>query len=500
MEKRKPKVAWSHWDRILIGAIGLIVALSIIVALWFHQLDINPQVSVPTPTLPKPNAYDYYMAAGNSLIDHRKIIAAIYQHPSMASPSQPLPNISPSSGPGVVRPGSPRPVADHLFSYFLAQKAALVQENAQTLKLLHEGFAYPYQPPPIRSFDNKHWPENKIHPVVRLLRLKAQVETGRKEWSAAINSNIDIIQVGQEEAHGSPIAGADSGTIDQTIGSHDAWNCINHLTAVEAQAATRRLEYIQSRHVPWAETLQEEKWCKQASLLEVMHKPNWRGYIRDKWINYFGGEEWTWTERTKWTLTSKRAVMSNYTDSMNQRIANARRPYAAHPPDPPASSDIYSDYLTSNLSGLQFMDASCQTQNNLLLVALALHTYKAKQGNYPATLTALVPKYLRAVPDDVFALSGPLHYKRAGQKYVLYSIGPDGKDDGGKAIWNAWEQPPTTVGAGDPRYSVEENSVGDIVAGVNPQDAVDSPALRQRAKKLAAQGRPGGYPGSGGRR
>ncbi|MDQ2800453.1 MAG: hypothetical protein M3Y13_12535, partial [Armatimonadota bacterium] len=349
MEKRKPKIAWSHWDRILMGVIGLIVALSGVVALWFHQLDINPQVSVPTPTLPKPNAYDYYVAAGDTLVDRDKISFVFAGLPIPPPPAPPPRNLGSSSGPGAVNPkGYPGSSPSHYmpdnYVYSVAQKAFFVQKNAQALKLLREGLNYPYLSPPMRTFDSRTLPYRETREVIRLVSLKAQVEAGRGEWSAAINSNLDAIQVGQELAHGSPILGAEFGTSCQTIGSRYTWNCIDHLTAAEAQAATRRLARIQSRHVPWAETLQEDKWLMQASLLEVMRKPNWRGYIRDKWINYFGGEEWTWTERTKWTLTSKRAVMSNYTDSMNQHIANARRPYAAHPPDPPEASDPFSQY------------------------------------------------------------------------------------------------------------------------------------------------------------
>ena len=68
---------------------------------------------------------------------------------------------------------------------------------------------------------------------------------------------------------------------------------------------------------------------------------------------------------------------------------------------------------------------------------LALRAYRLEHGAYPATLAALTPAYLKQIPNDPFAASGPLHYKRQGSKYVLYSIGPDGKDDGGKPIFDA---------------------------------------------------------------
>jgi hypothetical protein len=41
---------------------------------------------------------------------------------------------------------------------------------------------------------------------------------------------------------------------------------------------------------------------------------------------------------------------------------------------------------------------------------------------------------LQKIPNDPFATHSPLKYKRNKTAYILYSIGPDGKDDGGKEI------------------------------------------------------------------
>lgn len=64
-------------------------------------------------------------------------------------------------------------------------------------------------------------------------------------------------------------------------------------------------------------------------------------------------------------------------------------------------------------------------------VALVLAACKAEKGKYPETLTDLKPRYLKKIPNDLF-IEKPLHYKRTGEGYLLYSVGPDMKDDGGK--------------------------------------------------------------------
>jgi hypothetical protein len=36
------------------------------------------------------------------------------------------------------------------------------------------------------------------------------------------------------------------------------------------------------------------------------------------------------------------------------------------------------------------------------------------------------------VPGDLFAADAPLHYKRQGAGYLLYSVGMNGEDEGGR--------------------------------------------------------------------
>jgi hypothetical protein len=71
------------------------------------------------------------------------------------------------------------------------------------------------------------------------------------------------------------------------------------------------------------------------------------------------------------------------------------------------------------------------TQKHLAELALALAAYRGEQGKYPEDLSALKPKYLREIPDDRFT-DKPLQYRLVGKGYLLYSVGEDMRDDGGK--------------------------------------------------------------------
>jgi len=86
----------------------------------------------------------------------------------------------------------------------------------------------------------------------------------------------------------------------------------------------------------------------------------------------------------------------------------------------------------------------------------------ADHGKYSADLKALAPAYLKEIPTDLFTAGNPLSYKVTGKTYLLYSVGPDGKDDGGTASADGKDG-----ASGASTKSLNIDSMGDIVAGVN---------------------------------
>ena len=81
--------------------------------------------------------------------------------------------------------------------------------------------------------------------------------------------------------------------------------------------------------------------------------------------------------------------------------------------------------------------ASTAAKNQALLsqtvVALSLEHYRADTGQYPEDLDALTPKYLKTLPQEVTTSASPRYRRTPNDSYMLYSVGLDGKDDGGNA-------------------------------------------------------------------
>ncbi len=72
------------------------------------------------------------------------------------------------------------------------------------------------------------------------------------------------------------------------------------------------------------------------------------------------------------------------------------------------------------------------SKRRMAATALAIRLFELDHGRRPERLSQLVPKYLAAVPVDPFAdAGGTFGYRPDGPSPVLYSVGPDGRDDRG---------------------------------------------------------------------
>lgn len=432
----------SRGKKALLLAIGFLAVVVIIGSFGVYLLNKNPVVHVPMPVMPSPNAFDFFTKAGNAVKDSSKIGYAISRSyvPSDTDPDN--------------------------HSYSQADKELLVRENAETLQTLRSGFAYSYRNPPARSFDALFPYYAKERGMARLLALESQVKAGRGDWSGAIGSNLDAVQVGVMVPRGGTVIGSLVGIACESIGRRPIWRTYAHLNAAQSRTAAQRIGRLAALHMSFAETMQEEKWSTQASLLETFHRPDWIHQMAVVISEISGNDVPIRAIEAHLLTTSKRQILDTYTRYIDQAIAVSQRPYAVGPKWPAVPDDAVSQALLPefNLGRLKYTDNAAQ--DALLMTTLALRAYKLAHGAYPTTLGLLVPGYLKAVPDDPFAISEPLHYRSVGKNYVLYSIGPDGKDNGGKPIFDP-SRTQSSSSSSDPRYFVMLDSKGDIVAGIN---------------------------------
>src|SRR5581483_2669687 len=131
-----------------------------------------------------------------------------------------------------------------------------------------------------------------------------------------------------------------------------------------------------------------------------------------------------------------------YLEAATQQLLTARRPAF---PDRLKADDlvrqqidqaaaqqlVLAEFLLSGMRTAAAREAECLAWLRLGLTALALEQFRLTHDNrYPANLAELTPGIFAAATADPFD-GQPLRYRTKGSGYLLYSIGPDLKDDSG---------------------------------------------------------------------
>ncbi|HOF90155.1 MAG TPA: hypothetical protein PLZ36_18925, partial [Armatimonadota bacterium] len=316
---------------------------------------------------------------------------------------------------------------------------------------LREGFQYPYQAEPLRSF-REYGPQHIFSQMAATLHVEAELCRHRGDAAGAMRSGLDCLEMALSSQRGCALLAGIETCSDEALGRKTLWAVYRQLSARNIRTSARRLERINAMRVPYAEILEEEKWHRLAGLMERFATPGWRKRgCRDFVPNTFQWQFW---------VVKKRDIIADVTQYMDRCTANARRPYAYKLPLPPLPENPISRCFCISYGA--FWHTHADMQANLLLVALALRAYRVEHRRYPASLSHLVPDYLSAVPQDAFAKSGPLQYTLTKTGYLLYSVGPDGTDDGGTPSRDG-QVPSAGVGM----LTLGSSSKGDIVAGVN---------------------------------
>jgi hypothetical protein len=466
-------------------------------AAWLVYIDLDPKVTIPNPVSISPNAHNVLLQAANAIpaADRPQRIG---EGATMSGPDRIA--IALDGSPNVSRldPHSllNKPPASNSIKpppYTLAESKMLLREYSVTRSLVREALTQPYQAPPIRSMYATMPYLTDYRKFARLLALEAKVKAAEGDYAGAVNSGLDAVELGEHIQHGGSMINKLVGIACEAIGRAQIWQHIDRLSAAEARAAAKRVEHIMSEHVPFAETLVVEKYGTLANMQELFNRRDWRV----KWTDVSDGTSNPspgLASYFKLLPHSKREIVERYTRMMDQSILRARRPYFAIVSESAGKGgqDLYEQRIANEaaadpvnalffpvFSQARFQDEiGTVTQNSLLAAKLAVRAYYADHHRYPRSVSELVPAYLKSVPQDPFANSQALRYRMASVDGapvgpVIYSVGPDLRDDGG----NPATDPEAARHYKDIRSLstkeraavriVRATSTGDIVAGAN---------------------------------
>lgn len=323
-----------------------------------------------------------------------------------------------------------------------------VSQARSGLTALSAAVRLPYYSPPTDPNDFRQY--SRIRDASRQLVSLARVELADGQPGAAMQHSLDAIELGVKMRRGGPLINTLVGIACTSIGQNAAERCVSQLTAEETHAAGSRLDGVLTQLPEPAEVMDEERRCSLALTRMTFAG---RSPIAISPANL--GNPTTW-----WDGAKEGALLAVYPKSWGYSqtdlywkslAAELRKPYSKRIPPPvrPPEWDPVLGGTSMDLSTIQFPFARTQASLRLLRAELALREYRIRHHRYPTTLEQLTPNELTAAPVDPFT-DQPLRYRRQGSTYVLYSVGPDMKDDGGTPI------PPRSVGS---------DSKGDLVAG-----------------------------------
>lgn len=139
--------------------------------------------------------------------------------------------------------------------------------------------------------------------------------------------------------------------------------------------------------------------------------------------------------RVTWTLDELQ-----YLERMRSLVRSEGQPYAEHMRACPTDYDTYTGWarvavvtcvLLPPWTSEPAHTASARIAAGRIL--LRVHAFRARHERYPSQLTELQTTDKWAAPADPYS-GKPFIYRRHGNGFILYSIGPNMRDDGGRQL------------------------------------------------------------------
>ena len=447
--KVQTKARMTTGERWIIAGVIAAVAGASTFAVFDYVNNRDPEIRVPMPQMPDPNAFDAIVTASST---------AVESYP-MEGSTLPTPGSPVTSTVGRHSFKQPKRVGAPDFSdpAILAAAQAVFKKNTGLQASVESAFKDPYLTPPVRSFSQPLRYLTPIRRVGRALAFESQVDFARGNVDAGVTAAIDTIHLGALEPRGGTLIHKLVGNAVQSIGRRGVWSNIDKLDSAHAIRMARALEKDDSEGISTADVLKEEKLGGEAGLMEIFRSRDWQRTLQTA---VYSGNTPSIPFGLGQPIIGKRTIMEQYIAAMDDQIAQVSRPYSPTWSTPPNMLPIV-DSLVGEGHGFVYRCDYDQTENRLLMTVCALRAYRLDHGSYPSTLADLVPTYLRGMPVDPFSPGSPLAYRKTPKSFILYSIGPDIVDDGGK--------PATGKRSGDNPggTEVQMDSKGDIVAGID---------------------------------
>ena len=385
-----PKKRRARW--LLLAGACVVAGLAL---LWWRHINTVPRYAMPRPALPQPNAFDYYLSAGDALDSLRG-------YPLVQSPST-----------------SPEYLA------------LVVEANKPALATFRAGLRYSFlTPPPDPQALAYRFPYlESFERLGYLLWAESRASLAIDDVEGALESALLLIRLGIDISRGGLLTHVQVGRAIEQRGLAQLAVVGKELDAQQCRKVLHRLRQLEARRPPLTEAIHRERDLLREFLWRLSCRQPDAIYALDTFLR----RRWSSGPRLLYLINLRGAH-----DQLVQRADEAARlsalPAGQRAPLTPATSPLLErldlvDRLHFALEGETILRA----RSRLLQSALALRAYRLEQGRSPDSLEDLVPRYLPSVPLDPYGEGGPMRDEPRPEPHA-YSLGPDGTDDGGRTL------------------------------------------------------------------
>ena len=247
----------------------------------------------------------------------------------------------------------------------------LVSSNAETLRQVHDGLNHTCLLPTDQIVADIRTAFGFLAGsgrLAQLLQSEAQLRELEGHPEEAALIYAQITRFGNEVSRGGVSIHRSSGITCESLGLSRLVKLVPNLDCAQARAAIVELEKLEADRVSWQDIAEADKQLTHHERVKRLNPVDW---VKDWW-------------QTRGYLRSAEA-------RHNLALAHSR----------------------------------------LVMLELALRCYRSDHGEPPAQLAQLAPTYLNRIPSDPFG-GTPFIYRPKGTNWLLYSVGFDKVDDGGK--------------------------------------------------------------------
>jgi hypothetical protein len=379
------------------GVVGIIVTLA--VGLWGYAywanslLPYRPQL----PPMPQPNGYE-----------QATLLAARLAKPQLAN--------WPRGSPAEIRP--------------------LVDAARPTLDQIRATFQQEWRAPPVLSVNYQFTEMAAARECARYFVAESFLEQSRSDEGEGLQRTLDAVEIGVRFPKGGTNLHALVAVALHAIGFSQAESQVSELSSRAATQALERVRRLRKILPPYSEILEGERISALASLTNSFGGHGWRTpfrALRTSWQLHQIPSETDWSQTkdvVEFWLTPKQKAFRDLDQYYQQLIAESKKPFRQRKPVPVPTGTVSEFYAgVSDTTAMQWSRVGAELA--LLEVALAVRMHRLQSGGYPTGLPKISREWLPAVPHDPWGQA--IGYQLSEGQPTVYSLGPDGRDDGGTA-------------------------------------------------------------------